>query len=136
MTVSENVKKVASLVPAVRTADANGTVVDTKGFDNGELVVSAGDLDFADTNETYAVKLQEGDQSDGSDMADVTGASVSLTADNQLKTIAIKGLGLNRKRYLRAVLDVGGTTPSAPICAIFNLAQGAYNPVSTPDATV
>jgi antitoxin (DNA-binding transcriptional repressor) of toxin-antitoxin stability system len=135
MTVAENIKPVASLVPAVRTANANGSAVDTMGFDNVEVVVSAGDIDLTDADETYAVKVQEGAQSTLSDAADISGASVTITADNQLKTIRIVGLGTgSRKRYMRAVLTVGGTTPSIPLAAIFNLGRAHSNPVNTPDA--
>lgn len=135
MTVAENIKPVASLVPAVRTANANGSAVDTMGFDNVEVVVSAGDIDLTDADETYAVKVQEGAQSTLSDAADISGASVTITADNQLKTIRIVGLGTgSRKRYMRAVLTVGGTTPSIPLAAIFNLGQAHSNPANTPDA--
>jgi hypothetical protein len=135
MTVAENIKPVASLVPAVRTANANGSAVDTMGYDNLEVVVSAGDIDLTDADETYSVKVQEGAQSTLSDAADISGASVTITADNQLKTIRIVGLGTgSRKRYMRAVLTVGGTTPSIPLAAIFNLGQAHSNPANTPDA--
>ena len=135
MTVAENIKPIASLVPAVRTANANGSAVDTMGYDNLEVVVSAGDIDLTDADETYAVKVQEGALSTLSDAADISGASVTITADNQLKTIRIVGLGTgSRKRYMRAVLTVGGTTPSIPLAAIFNLGQAHSNPANTPDA--
>jgi hypothetical protein len=105
------------------------------GFDNVEVVVSAGDIDLTDADETYAVKVQEGALSTLSDAADISGASVTITADNQLKTIRIVGLGTgSRKRYMRAVLTVGGTTPSIPLAAIFNLGRAHSNPVNTPDA--
>jgi hypothetical protein len=135
MTVAENIKPVASLVPAVRTANANGSAVDTMGYDNVEVVVSAGDIDLTDADETYAVKVQEGAQSTLSDAADIPGASVTITADNQLKTIRIVGLGTgSRKRYMRAVLTVGGTTPSIPLDVIFNLGRAHSNPANVPDA--
>lgn len=135
MTVAENIKPVASLVPAVRTANANGSAVDTMGYDNVEVVVSAGDIDLTDADETYSVKVQEGAQSTLSDAADISGASVTITADNQLKTIRIVGLGTgSRKRYMRAVLTVGGTTPSIPLDVIFNLGRAHSNPANVPDA--
>jgi hypothetical protein len=135
--IGDNVKPVASLVPAVRTANANGGVIDTMGYDNLEVVVSAGDIDLADTDEAYVVKLQEGAASNGSDAADISGASVAITADNQLKTIRVNGLGTgSRKRYMRAVLTVGGTTPSIPCAVLFNLGRAHSNPANTPDASV
>lgn len=135
--VADNTKPLASLVPAVRTANANGTVIDTMGYDNLEVVVSAGDIDTASGDETYSLKIQEGTASDGSDAADITGTSVSVTADNQLKTIRVNGLGVgSRKRYMRAVLTVGGTTPSIPCAVLFNLGRAHSNPANTPDASV
>lgn len=135
-TVADNIKSIASLVPATRTSNTDGSVVDTMGFDNLEVVISAGDIDLADGNETYAVKVQEGAASNLSDAADITGASVTVTADNQLKTIRIIGLGTgNRKRYMRAVLTVGGTTPSIPLASIFNLGRSHSSPANTPDAS-
>ena len=135
--IGDNIKPVVSLVPAVRTANANGSVVDTMGYDNLEVVVTAGDIDTTSGNETYSVSVQEGAASDGSDAADITGASVSITADNQLKTIRVNGLGTgSRKRYMRAVLTVGGTTPSIPCTTLFNLGRAHSNPANTPDASV
>lgn len=136
-TVAENIKPVASLGPATLTANTDGSVVDTFGFDNLQAVISAGTIDTHDTDETYAVKLQEGAADDGSDMADVTGASVTVTESNQIKTIGVVGLGTGiRKRYVRLVLTVGGTTPSIDLAGSFNLGRGVENPVIVPDAKV
>jgi hypothetical protein len=136
-TVAENILPVVSIEPDVKTASADGAVVDTFGFDNLQAVIEAGTIDTGDGDETYAVKLQEGDASDGSDMADVTGTSLSITASNQLKTIGVVGLGTGvRKRYVRVSLTVGGTTPSIAIAALVNLGRGVENPVITPDAKV
>lgn len=134
--VGANINYLVSHVPAVLTSSTNGTVVDTKGYDNAELVVTVGDLDLASGNETYAVKVQEGAVSDGSDAADISGATVSMVADNTTKTIRISSLGTGtRKRYMRAVLTVGGTTPSCPLTTVFVLGGKYYAP-KTPDASV
>lgn len=125
--VFDNILIVPSLVPAVRTADANGTGVDTKGYSDGMLVACVGDIDLADGNETYVVNLEESD--DNSSFAAVSGISITITADNQHKEARIADLNLTRKRYLRAVLDVGGTSPSAPIYAAIVLGGAASLPV-------
>lgn len=130
--VYDAIKSVNSLVPAVRTANANGTVVDTMGYNSGKLVINSGVLDASSSDETYSFKVQEGTASDGSDMADVSGLSVSFdrTADgSKVKNIRIEGLGTSRKRYLRAVLTVGGTTPSAACEATFELGRAFKEPV-------
>lgn len=124
----DNVKVLASLVPAVRTADANGTGVDTQGYDNGMMVVSVGDIDLANADETYVVKVEESD--DNSSFSD-TGLSVTITADNEVDQVRLAELNVARKRYLRAVLDVGGTTPSCPVSALFLLGGKYSGPVNS-----
>lgn len=127
--VYDAVKSVVSLVPAVRTADANGTAVDTLGYNSAKLVISAGDIDLASTDETYAFNVEE--SADGSTgWAAISGATASITADNQTANIRLDGLNQGtRKRYLRAVLDVGGTTPSIPCSAVFELGRAFREPV-------
>lgn len=117
-----------SLVPATRTADTNGTGIDTQGFVEGMLVVTAGDIDTTSTDETYVVNLQESD--DNSTFVTVSGMSVTITADNTVGLLRIPELNVTRKRYLRAALDVGGTTPSIPGGAIFLLNGGDSGPVN------
>lgn len=124
----DNTKVLASLVPAVRTADANGTGVDTLGYRDGMLVVSVGDIDLANADETYVIELEESD--DNSTFSDVATISVTITADNQVGVARVSELNVTRKRYLRAVLNVGGTTPSIPVSAVFLLGEayaGAVN---------
>jgi len=124
------VKFVASLVSATRTVDGDGAAVDTKGFNSAVAVIQAGDIDLANADETYAFKVQEGALADSSDMADVTGLTTTVTADSQTKLIRIEGLGTTRKRYLRVVLDVGGTTPSIPCSAVIALGNAYQEPVN------
>lgn len=128
MKLFDNIKVLASLVPAVRTADANGTGVDTQGYRDGMLVVSAGDIDLASADETYVIELEESD--DNSSWADVSGVSVTITADNQVGVARVSELNVVRKRYLRAVCNVGGTTPSFPVAALFLLGESYAGPVN------
>lgn len=130
-TIREAIKFASSLVPAVRTADTNGSAVDTLGFNTACLVVNAGTIDLASTDETYIVKVQESDTSGGT-YADVTGASVTITANDQIKSVEVPGLGTSRKRFLRAVLDVGGTTPSIAAGAVIALGNAFNKPVTQP----
>lgn len=124
----DNTKFVASLVPATRTADANGTGVDTQGFDEAVMLVTVGDIDLANADETYVVELEESD--DNSTFTDVTGHDVTITADNEVDKVRITGLNVTRKRYLRAVLNVGGTTPSCPGGVVFLLSGAGSAPVN------
>ncbi len=85
----------------------NGTVSDfIDGCFRGDAfaLIVAGTL----TDGSYAIKLQEGDASNGSDMADITGATASLAAtdDDTIKYIAFK----RTKRYVRAVITSTGVT--------------------------
>src|SRR5215217_6956516 len=125
----DNVKFVASLVPAVRTADANGTGVDTQGYEDAVLLVQAGDIDLASADESYVIELEESD--DNSSWSDVAGHDVTITADNEVDKVRISELNVARKRYLRAVCNVGGTTPSFPVAATFLLAGGVSGPVNS-----
>jgi len=125
---SNEIKVSASVLAAVYTSAQNGSVVDTQGFDSAVAVISAGAIDLTSGDETYSVKLQEGDAANLSDAADITGATATITANNQQKKIALNGLMTARKRYLRAVLTPAGTTPSIAVAIPIILAQGINNP--------
>lgn len=127
--VYDNVKFLASLVPAVRTADANGTGVDTQGYSQGAVIISAGDIDLTTGDETYAFTVEESDDN-SSWSAAISGLTASVTADNQVKLIRLSNLNTTRKRYLRCSLDVGGTTPSIPVSAVFALGSPVSGPVN------
>lgn len=125
------VKASVSIVPATYTADVaygSATAVDTLGYNDGMLLVTAGNIDLASLDETYAVKVYECATSGGT-YTD-TGISVTVTADNDVKVARIAGLGTSRLRYLKAVLDVEGTTPSFPGAALFLLGQAYHEPVN------
>lgn len=128
--VYDAVKFLASLVPAVRTASGNGSAIDTKGFGSAALTISAGDIDLTTGDETYAFSVEE--SADGSTgWAAISGATASVTADNDVKLIRLEGLNTgSRKRYLRAVLTAAGTTPSIPCSAVFALSRAYNEPVN------
>jgi len=108
--IYDNVGVGVSTAPIVATASANGSGVDTLGYNNGMLVVTAGVIDLASGNETYTFTLEESD--DNSTFAAVSGVSLTITANAQTKFARITNLNTTRKRYLRAVLTAAGTTPS------------------------
>jgi len=126
--VYDNIKILASLIPAVRTASANGTGVDTQGYNNGMAIIEAGDIDLTSGNETYAFSIE--DSADNSSFAAVSGLTTTVTADNDLKLIRINGLGTSVRRYVRVVLTAGGTTPSIPCSATFALGNAFNAPVN------
>lgn len=121
------IKVMQSLVPAVRTASANGTGVDTFGYNTAIAVINAGDIDLTTGDETYSFKVQ--DSADNSSFADVAALSaVTVTADNDVKKIRIDGLGTSIRRYVRVVATLAGTTPSWPGSAVIVLGNGFRGP--------
>ena len=126
--VYDAIKSIVSLIPLVVTANTNGLVVDSKGFNTAKLVVQAGDLTTVD--ETYVYKIQEGDETDLSDAVDVSGATGAITADNATLQIRLDGLANGvRKRYFRAVLTVTGSNPSIAHSAVFEFGNAFRKPV-------
>ena len=117
----ELVKHVNHLVPESRTAGtANGTGIDTKGYDAAAFSVNAGSID---PSTTVDCKIQE--SNDDSTWSDITGAAITqlvATDDDKALTIDV-GLGgkYNRKRYVRAVLVVtgGGAALSHVACGLY-----------------
>lgn len=96
------------LASATRTTDANGTGVDCAEYDGVVAVTlnsSAGSGDM-----TLDVKLQSSDTSGGT-YADIAGAAftrVTTTASSQVIFVNVA----ETSRFIRAVVDVGGTSPS------------------------
>lgn len=137
-TTAESNKIVLSLVPAVRTSTTSSeTVVDTLGYDNALWIIAVGDLDLASGDETYTCAVYESANADGSSASAITGASVTMTADNTVKKILVTGLGSgSRKRYQFVRFTLAGTTPSMPGTSICELCLGHYAPQQAPDATV
>ena len=121
------IKVMQSLVPATRTASANGTGIDTLGYNTAVAVINAGDIDLTTGDETYSFKVQ--DSADNSSFADVAALSaVTVTADNDIKKIRVDGLGTSIRRYVRVVATLGGTTPSWPGSAVIVLGNGFRGP--------
>lgn len=127
-----------TLHPAQYSANTDGAGVDTKGYGNGLLAVQAGMLESINLDETYEVKVQESDDNGVQDaFTDVADASVTLDRVNSVDkqyVIELLGLGTNRKRYLRAVVVVGGTGPAGYISANLLLGQADQLPVTQDNA--
>ena len=126
----DNVKAALSLVPAVHTTNqAYGavTAVDTQGYEDAMLVVAAGNLVTVD--ETYVIEVYECDTSGGTYVA--TGITVAMTADNTVGVARVKGLGMPRKRYLKATLTMTGSNESFPGTALFLLGGADAGPVNS-----
>lgn len=125
MTIFENIKPVQSLVPATRTASGNGTGVDTQGFSDATVFIAAGAL--SGTTPTFQYTVQESDDN-AAWSANISGLVANITVANSQKAIRIGSL-TSRKRYLRVVVTIGGTTPSVADCAIIALGMPYSAPV-------
>lgn len=107
-----------SLRAAARTATANGTAADLKGYEAALVVIDLGT--FAGTTPTATLQVQESDDNSTYTVvaaADLQGgalAGIDTTNDEQLH---VRGY-LGTKRYLRvAITAIAGTTPSLPCSA-------------------
>jgi hypothetical protein len=121
-----NIKVLPALDPkAIINANAanNGATIDRQGYEAVEFVVQSGVI----TDGTLAVKIQEGDLSNASDMADAAAADVIGTAafaatdDSVTKYIGYKG----KKRYSRVVVTQAGATTGGFFCALAILGNPA-----------
>ncbi len=125
----DNVKTVISLEPESYTTSTNGTaVVDTQGFDDGMLVVAAGDIGTG-AGDLYTLTVKEGDTT--ASFAD-TGIAVTFAhnADNTVAVARIPALNTERKRYLRVDLTCSATTIAWEGTALIQMAGAASNPVN------
>ncbi|GAB4245695.1 MAG: hypothetical protein OHK0028_23650 [Deltaproteobacteria bacterium] len=101
--------------PADRSASVNGSAVDILAYEGQSAAIlqsSAG----TGTNPTLDVKLQ--DSADGSTgWADIAGAAFTQVTNAAPAAQIVKFNASNARRYVRAVVTIGGTTPSF-LCAV------------------
>jgi len=118
--LSNNVVAVVGTVPAVVTADANGTGVDLQGFESAMVIVNTGiegdtlsgsvKFDFileeSDDNSTYTAVTSSTSVTETS----VDSSGIFLTLDANGETPQIKQIGyIGGKRYIRCKIDATGT---------------------------
>lgn len=91
---------------AAGTTDINGTVIDMSEFDGVRFVAMFGALT---ATQVTNMKAQQGDQSDGSDAADIPGAVTANLNDADSNKVLILDVSKNMitKRYIRCVVDRG-----------------------------
>lgn len=123
--VKENIKQAFTLRPQAATASANGTGVDTLGYDSAMITLEVGTV--SGTAPTLDVKMQHSD--DNSSFSDISGATFTqVTASNASKTLNLS-LGGARKRYIRAVATIAGTTPNFALAVNVLLGRPDVAPV-------
>lgn len=107
------------------TGAVNGPVIDRRNHLSAVLLGITGAATGSPSGISTTFKLQHGDASDGSDMADFDDNSPRGTASNKTATaenaLALLGLDLSgAKRYVRVVATnalTGGTTPTLQVGA-------------------
>lgn len=140
--ISNRTVAVATQVPAVVTADANGTGVDLQGFESAMVVVNTGAegdtlsssvkfdfiLEDSDDDSTYSAVTSSTSVTEGS----VDSSGIFLTLDANGETPQISQIGyIGGKRYIRCKIDATGThSNGTPIGVV--VVKG--NPVDSEDA--
>ena len=140
--VSESIKAVSAMIPAESAAAAYTAqlTVDRLGYDSAMLVFKTGTASGSPTTQSCTIKVQEGDESDGSDAADIsadkysvgqTAWTVAITTDETISTLPFQCTQL--KRYLTFTLLVaftGGSTPKIVNDATLLLGCSYIEPVA------
>jgi len=140
--ISNKTVAVATQVPAVVTADANGTGVDLKGFQSAMVVVNSGiegdtlsgsvkfDFILEESNDdsTYTAVTSSTSVTEGS----VDGSGIFLTLDANGETPQCSQIGyIGSSRYIRCKIDATGThSNGTPIGVV--VVKG--NPMDSEDA--
>lgn len=129
--VNDNVKSVLALPADSLTTTTTGAAVDTLGYENAKLVLNLGALDITTGDETYVVTVTECDTSGGSfvDTGLVLPTIVGGVADNSVVVQPVDGLGTTRKRFLKVVATLAGTSPILVGSATWEFGRALQNPV-------
>ena len=123
----------SALDPIAASAAQNGATIDSQGYNTMVFTIVNGAATGSPSSYTVDAKVQDGDNSDASDMADVSGATITqITADGKIAVIRVEGLGTDRKRYLRIVVTpamTAGSSPKALVSAVASLGRAFQNAV-------
>lgn len=105
-----NIAARSAITPAVQAASADGTAIDTLGFNRLAFVIHTGAIASAGD---FSIKMQESDAS-GSGFTDVAAAQVQGSTPATLVASTVYRLGyIGNKRYARLVLTKAGGTSIA-----------------------
>lgn len=130
--LGESAKVTAGIAPGVFAAgDLTPLVIDRFGFEDAIVHLKVGAATGTPTSQSVTLKVQTGNIANGSDMADVTGDTITaLTADGLEAELNLDLAGY--KRYLQVVPTVAftaGTTPKIPVAAVVVLGKPMTIPV-------
>lgn len=141
--ILEHVKCTSALLPAVRTADANGISIDRQGYSNVAFLFYVGAPgDTLSGSVKIEAELEESD--DNSNWTDVANADVRSVATGATNTGCFAVIDANgeassmyrasylgTKRYVRLVANVTGThTTGTPSSAVALLSEPRNVPVT------
>lgn len=140
--LKNNIGVVQSLVPAVRTADANGDAVDLQGFESATVVIDMGaegitlsgtdkieiELEHSDDNSTWTDVTSSNDVIGAT--PDSGGKIATFDANGEIPAISAVGY-IGGKRYIRAVANFSGTHGTGTPFSV-SVIKGHYrhNPVA------
>lgn len=132
-----NVKRVISPVSVSDTTAQVGQIIDRAGADSVTYIIATGSI--ADADATFAVLLEEGDDSGLSDAAAVADADLIGTEtlagfqfddDNECRKLGYKG----GKRYTRMTITPTGNASAALVAAVCVLGHLERAPSANPPA--
>jgi hypothetical protein len=117
------------------TTGTSAVTSNTFAMDGFDSVLIIADLAAVTDNCVLSLKAQDGAASNGSDAADITGATTgNLTASSSGNGQLVLDLHLPKKEYVTAVL--GRTTQAATVNSITAILYNAHNKPVTQPATV
>jgi hypothetical protein len=125
-TLSDHAQVKESFTLAITAATTNGTVIDAQGYENALAIFNSAPSGGGTTSDC---KLQEGDQANLSDAADVTGGAFAQVTTAGGKKVETMNIDLSRrKRYLRLVHTGAGGAAAGQACGILVLFNARNNP--------
>lgn len=128
--LKDNIKQLVSIRPQTLTASANGIAVDTQGYEEAVALLEVGAV--SGTSPTLDVKIQE--SADGSTgWTDITGKAftqVTVSDNEQKLKLDLQAKQGARKRYIRAVATIAGTSPSFAVHVGVLLNNNARQPIT------
>lgn len=90
----------------------------------GQPVILLTSTNINGTNPTMAAKLQQ--SADNTNFADIAGATFTTVTSNSVASIPLDTTAFNGSNYVRAVLTIGGTTPTN-VTGIVVIGRKKYN---------
>lgn len=127
--VYDAIKALFTIRPVTATSTATGAGVDTLGYNSAAVSLEVGAV--SGTSPTLDVKVQESDTSGGT-YTDIAGAAFTqVTASNNSQILRLEGLNTgSRKRFIRALATIAGTSPSFAFGCEILLGRAFKEPVN------